>query len=235
MHLRTIALHTLGASLLAIGTQASASFAVLPDVTRYDTEASFTSAHPGVGFESFESVAGRLPGAGAVPVGGFTVTPQGGAQLGVQTSATTPQDGFGSSATHGSRYLFSYLANQPTGTLRFDFAAPTTAFGLNLTDIGEVAGEIQLQTDTSGQALPVVVRSFGSGNLLSNGSVLFIGLSQDVPFSSLTLTITGVDDAYGLDKVYVQSVPEPGEWALMLAGLVPLVGIARRRRQVALR
>lgn len=233
MQLRTAALAALSASLLAISAPAGASLSNGPTLTDYEDEAAFRSAHPGLGFESFESVAGRPRSGNAVTAGGLTVTPDGNALLGVQTGSLSPEDGFGSGATHGSRYLFSYLANQPTGTLRFDFTTPTRAFGLNLTDIGEVAGEIQLQTDTSGLLEPLVVRSFDSGNLLPNGSVLFIGLSQDIPFSSVTLTITGNDDAYGLDKVYVQSVPEPGEWAMMLAGLVPLAVMARRRRRSA--
>ena len=138
-------------------------------------------------------------------------------------------------ATHGSRYLFSWLPGQPSGTLRFDFQTPTLAFGLNLTDLGEVTGEVRLDTNNSGLPASTVVYTFGSSNLPGNGSVLFAGVSQDTPFSSVTLTITGVDEAYGVDKVYVQSVPEPGEWAMMLAGLVPLVGIARRRRTAAQR
>ena len=230
MYLRTAILTALGASLLALGTPASATFAIGPSV--YEDEASFTSANPGLGFESFELVAGRPRSGSAVVTGGFTVTPVGSALLGVQTSATAPEDGFGSGATHGNRYLFSYLANQPTGSLRFDFTTPTLSFGLNLTDIGEAAGEIQMQTDTSGSSEPLVVRGFGGNDLLPNGSVLFIGLTQDMPFTSVTLTITGNDEAYGLDKVYVQSVPEPGEWAMMLAGLVPLAVMARRRRTV---
>lgn len=227
MPFRPTALTTVATALLIAGSQAQA-FTFTPDATLYQDEASFTSANPGLGFESFESVAGRVRGSGSVTVGGLSVTPLGNALLGVQTGANAPETGFGSEATHGSRYLFSYLPGVATGTLQFSFATPTSAFGLNLIDVGEVTGEILLQTNNGGQSL--VARNFGSGNLLGSGSVLFVGLSQDLAFTSITLTVTGVDDAFGVDKVYVQSVPEPGEWAMLLAGLLPVAALARRRR-----
>jgi hypothetical protein len=235
MTLRTLSLSALTTGLLALATQASASMAIQPVLTFYTSEATFTSANPGLGFESFESVASRTRASTAVTVPGLSVTPLGTALLGVQTGPDAPEAGYGTGATHGSRYLFSWLPGQPSGTLRFDFQTPTLAFGLNLTDLGEVTGEIRLDTNNSGLPASTVVYTFGSSNLPGNGSVLFAGVSQDTPFSSDTLTITGVDEAYGVDKVYVQSVPEPGEWAMMLAGLVPLVGIARRRRTAAQR
>lgn len=228
MPFRSPALTALATALLLAGSQAQAVVAAIPDATLYQDETSFTGDNPGLGFQSFESVAGRVRGSGSVTVGGLSVTPLGGALLGVQTGPDSPETGFGSAATHGSHYLFSYQPNVATGTLQFSFTTPTSAFGLNLVDVGETTGEILLQTNNGGQSL--VARSFGSGNLLGSGSVLFVGLSQDIPFTSITLTVTGVDDAFGVDKVYVQSVPEPGEWALMLAGLLPVAALARRCR-----
>ena len=94
-------------------------------------------------------------------------TAMSGALLGVQTGPDSPETGFGSAATHGSHYLFSYQPNVATGTLQFSFATPTSAFGLNLIDVGEVTGEILLQTNNGGQSL--VARNFGSGNAHSFG------------------------------------------------------------------
>lgn len=231
MTLHALALTTFTAAMLAWGTQASASLTIPPEPLVHDDPATFAATHPGAALESFESVAGRVRSGSPVSTPGFTVTPLGTALLGVQTGTEAPETGFGTGPTDGTRYLFSWLPGLPTGSLRFDLSGPATAFGLQLTDLGETPGEIQLQTDSGAS---VTVHSFNAGNLLPNGSVLFAGLSQATPFQSVTLTITGVDEAYGIDLVAVQAVPEPGEWSLLLAGLGTLALALRRRRTAPL-
>ena len=52
------------------------------------------------------------------------------------------------------------------------------------------------------------------------------------PSTTLTFTATGTSDSLGtsLDNVILTAVPEPGELALMGAGLLMIAGLARRRQ-----
>jgi hypothetical protein len=202
----------------------------------YTDAGAFLAATGNPGFESFETIAARVRGSAAVVTAGFKVTPEGTAQLGVQTDPETPETGHGSGATEGTHYLFSYLPPEPgtgaqraPGTLRFDFHAPVTGFAVRLTDLGEAIGNVTVQTNVGPLNSPETVLSFPSA--LDNGTVSFFGITQTTAFTSLSLTVTGLDEAYGLDQVYIQSVPEPEGWALLAAGLIPVIAFARRRRQ----
>ena len=217
------------AVVLALSSFGASAIVAVSSFNFYTSEAAFTSATGLSAFESFEALAGSSRSANPVVVSGFTVVPVGLALLGVQVGAETPETGNGASATHGSNYLLSYLPNQPTGSLRFDFNTPVTAFGLHVIDAGEAAGDIIVQTNSGESSTPFAAFSFTNLTLQPNGNVLFLGFSQSTSFTSLTLTVNGVDDSYGLDKVYVQSVPEPGQWATLLAGLLSVFGVVRRR------
>jgi hypothetical protein len=199
----------------------------------YTSEGAFLAGAGPVAFESFEQVAARAlaTGAGAaVATSAFTVSPVGTATLGVQDGANSPGNGFGSAATDGTHYLLSYLPQQPTGTLRFVFSQPVTSFGLNVMDVGEIDGTVALATDVGDGAGGFTAFSFPPG--LNNGTVLFFGFTQSTPFSEVFLTINGVDEAYGVDKVYSSvagRVPEPGSLALALGALALMGGRLRRR------
>ena len=194
----------------------------------YTSEAAFLAATSNLAFESFESSAPQALGSGggsAVVTSAFTVTPQGPATLGVQDGPDSPGSGFGSVATDGTHYLFSYLPNQPTGTLRFDLSRPTTSFGLNLIDLGEADGTLSFVTDTGDAAGGITAFTFPPN--FNNGNVLFFGFTQTDAFTQVLLTVTGIDDAFGIDKVYM--VAEPGGLALLLAGLAAFAARSRRR------
>jgi hypothetical protein len=51
--------------------------------------------------------------------------------------------------------------------------------------------------------------------------------------TTLTFTAVGTNDSYGtsLDNVVLTAVPEPGEGALIVAGLLGIAGLARRRNR----
>jgi PEP-CTERM motif len=176
--------------------------------------------------ESFETTAPRLRSTDPLATPLFTLT-GGTTPIGVQSGINMPEEAFGAVPTNGLRFLSVYLPNQPQGTLVFDLTSPAKAFGFNITDVGETAGVITLRTDTGAYAAGITVATFSSN--LGNGNVQFYGLTQDQPFTRVFLTVTGLDDAYGLDKIYVTAVPEPGSVLLMALGVAALVRQARRR------
>lgn len=69
-----------------------------------------------------------------------------------------------------------------------------------------------------------------TGNVWKEYSFDFVASSAS---SKLTFAAGGVSNSFGgsLDKVSVTAVPEPASWATMVAGLLGLGVIARRRRR----
>jgi hypothetical protein len=191
----------------------------------FSSEAAFLLATGATSFESFESLAGAARSLAPIVAPLLTVTPID-APVGVQTGPASPENGFGAVATEGSHYLSVYLPNLPQGSLRITLAAPATAFGFNISDLGETAGTLTLQTNAGGFAGGLTLASYPA--LLGNGNVQFFGIQQDTPFTEILLTASGVDDAFGLDKLYVSAVPEPAHAALLLAGLGLLAGLRGR-------
>lgn len=198
----------------------------------YNNEAAFVSGTGSTTFESFETLPGssRTPGASVVaPLVSVTALT---APVGVNTGPSTPDDAFGAVATDGSHFLSVYAPGVSPGTLRFDFANPTNAFGLNLTDLFEAAGSLVLRTNVGEFSSGVTL--FNSTGGLANGNVLFFGLSQDVAFTQLFLTVQGgIDEAFGIDQVYVSSpaaIPEPSSALLLMAGLAAWGGLRSRQR-----
>lgn len=215
----------LPASLLTLGLIGLAGPAAAAVNGTYATEGSFAANAGAVVIEGFETVS---PVAlGLTPVVAPRLTVNGGSTpIGVIGS---PGGGFGAEATEGSRYLLVYAAGVQQGTIDFALGAGSHAFGFNITDVGETAGELRIRTDVGaysavgGVSLATFAGSLGSGN------VQYFGITQSQAFSHVYLTVTGVDEAYGIDKISVSAVPEPASALLMLAGLAG-VGVWRRRR-----
>ena len=193
----------------------------------FTTESAFAAAAGSTVMESFETLAGQARGLASVVAPLFTVSTSS-TPIGLQVAPDSPLPGFGAAATDGSHYLSAYLPNLPQGTIRFTLLAPTTAFGFNLLDANEAAGSVSLRTSAGAYANGVTLINSSGG--APNGNVLFVGITQATPFTTVDLTITGVDEAYGVDRVFLSAVPEPGQAALLLTGLTTLVCTARRRR-----
>lgn len=216
-----------GAAALCLAAHAQAA-----DQT-FSSEASFLATVPGLTMESFEALGGTLLGAAPVvtPLLSLSVSSPG---LAVQTGPNTPQPGFDTAASDGSHYVLVYAVGAAPGTLTLSFAQPVTAFGFTTSDIGDSAvraGALRLSTNTGTYASGVDVLNLP--NVMPSGATQFIGLSQSQPFTSVQLTFSGFDEAYGLDEIYLATaaVPEPESWALMAAGL----GLLAWRRTAARR
>lgn len=185
----------------------------------YASEGTFVAAAGAAVIEGFETTAPRLRSTAPIATSLFTLS-GGGTPIGVQSGLDNPEAAFGAVATDGVRFVSVYLPNQPQGTLVFDLLSPAKAFGFNITDVGETAGIVSLRTDTGAYAAGVTLATYPP--TFANGNVQFFGFTQDQPFSRVFLTVTGVDEAYGLDKIYVTAVPEPVSALLMLTGLAAL-------------
>jgi hypothetical protein len=192
----------------------------------FTSEASFVAAAGTTSIESFEALAGSGRSLAPIVTPGFTIT-SGGAPMGVQTAPDAPSSGFGGAATDGTNWVSVYLPNQPQGSITFTLASPALSFGLNLSDIAEASGTVVLTTNAGAFAGGVTLLSFPP--LVNGGTVAFVGLTQDTPFNNVTLTISGFDEAYGVDKVYAGAVPEPTPVLTLLAGLAAIAGLVKRR------
>lgn len=193
----------------------------------FTSEGAFIAAAGATSFESFEQLPTGERALSPITTPLFTISTVS-TPIGVlQTGVNSPVDGYGSTATDGIHYVSAYLPNVSQGTLTFTLAAPSKAFGLYLTDIGETDGQIILRTNTGAFSSDLIVGSHPP--LLPDGNVRFVGFTQDVAFTQVTLTVTGLDEAYGLDKVHVSAVPEPASVLLMGLGLAGVLASRRKR------
>lgn len=201
----------------------------------FNTENSFVIAAGSTVIESFETTASSARSGAAVAATLFTVAPllPSTALIGVNSAPDSPNPGYGAFATDGTRYFTVYAPGTSQGSLVFNLAAPTTVFGFNIIDYGEAAGGVlNIATNAGGYSTGVQLASYAFPTL-GNGNAQFFGITQTAAFTQVVLFASGIDDAYGLDKIYLSASPvsESGTAAMTLAGLASLAGlrIARRR------
>jgi hypothetical protein len=217
---------------LAAATATTALQAVAADAL-FTTQAGFVAATAGASTESFESLAGASRSLAPIVAPLFTLSTVA-TPIGLQVGFNTPDADFGAFATDGTHYVSVYRPNVAQGSITFTLLGPSTAFGLVLTDMGEVSGTVTLTTDSGAYAGGAVLLSFPP--TFASGATHFAGLTQDTPFSVVTLTVTGIDEAYGLDAVRVlAAVPEPASALTLLGGLAGLAGFAAWRRRMGAR
>lgn len=208
--------------------------AALPAITlasnlTFTSEAAFDAAAGATVLESFESLTAQVRATGTPVVTSLFTLSSPAAGLGVLNGPTSPQDGFGAFATDGVNYVSAYRPNEPLGTLTFDLTASALAFGLDLTDIEVTGSQIRISTDVGFFAGGVTLETVSANN--ANGSLRFFGITQDQAFSRVFLTITGNDEAAGLDSIKVAPAPVPlPAPALLLGSGLAALGLRRRRR-----
>jgi len=109
----------------------------------------------------------------------------------------------------------------------YTFDTPVNRFGLTLTDALDGGGFIALTTN-GGAIFPMALSGFQP-----SGSIRFLGLIADNPFTQLTLTVSGAD-GIGMDEVLysnaqVSQVPEPTSLLLLGMGAAGLLAKAFKR------
>jgi len=179
-------------------------------------DAFLAAAGAGITLESFEGLSDRGLSGAPIVAPELTVVPIGG----IADVRSTPLDGH--FPTDGTEYVSYGLTSAASGGLDFDLVQASTAFGLFITDFGDVSqGSLSLSTD---------VGEGNAGLLIAqnpppqpNGNLLFFGIIQNTPFSVVHLTLTTPNDGIGVDQIYMQSIPEPGMIPLLCAGASVLV------------
>lgn len=93
--------------------------------------------------------------------------------------------------------------------------------------ITSAADRIFAAVSNTNQVLEINYSGFAPGTLLASvGSLQEIGIVDQLT-GDVTPFVTGLSGVHGLDVI--AAVPEPSSYALMLAGLVTVVGVGRRR------
>jgi hypothetical protein len=141
-------------------------------------------------------------------------------------------DYFGTHATHGANFIEVEGGTQQSVT--FLFAAPVNAFGVTITDYGDISPGAMTFTANNG--------AFGvaAAGARPNANEQFFGLISPSPdlFGSVTLktAIGPFGDAFSVDGVYFtpppSSVPEPATLTMLAYGgaCLAITAVRRRRR-----
>lgn len=168
--------------------------------------------------------------AGSTVITGWTVVTDTTAWIG-------PTNPFGLSASDGSYFLdlTNYQAGAPFAGLRQTIATtPGSTYRLSF-DLGGSTfwgRPDSLSASAAGASATFTTPSSGTNNDWYHESMLFVatGASTAVTLQGLTgINYIGLDNV-SVEFVSAAPVPEPGNWALLAAGLAPLLLIARRRR-----
>ncbi|PZQ57293.1 MAG: hypothetical protein DI570_20045 [Phenylobacterium zucineum] len=120
---------------------------------------------------------------------------------------------------------------QAGDTLTLTFSSAISAFALDINTFASADGAYSVLLNTGDTAFSIFETFPGTG------TGQFIGFVSDTGFTSLTLsTVSGfaytVDTLiYGEARDVTGGIPEPGTWALMLAGFGAVGASLRRRRQ----
>ena len=135
----------------------------------------------------------------------------------------------GPHSTDGSNFIrANTTSNSASTTVTFFFDTPITAFGINITDFGDVNfGGGLLFTNDAGDSYTVASGTSTSGN------ELFFGLTNDTSsFQSVTFFNENLVDGTGYDEIYSSSVPIPPALVLFGSGLAGVIGLRKKRRSL---
>jgi hypothetical protein len=93
-----------------------------------------------------------------------------------------------------------------------DFDVPVTAFGISIVDFGTTTAPSTLVFDDGTGSRRYTVAT----GPLANGTELFFGVVDRVPFRHAVLTSTSIDDSIFFDRVLYNRVPDAGSTLLLL-------------------
>ncbi|MBK7665157.1 MAG: DUF642 domain-containing protein [Sterolibacteriaceae bacterium] len=191
---------------------------------------------------SFESVAGVVPAngfltlaAGSTALTGWTI----GAVVPGASSIDVVDKGYFVPPA-GGNYVVDLVGTPGAGSISQSLALPTGQYHLNFDYAGnfESGDPFKAAYVQTGNSYSVIVDFGTPGSLAPGGtpawkhaSFLFDAIVPPPTTLAFTNIAGGQFSGVLLDNVNVTAVPEPESYALMLAGLAMMGGIARRRLQ----
>ena len=197
-------------------------------------EAAFLAAAGGFGAVATETFESQAPGyySPVAVVGGslaFVAPNFGSGYSGISnTQIDGPGTGvFGFNVTAGGDQWFGFPSFTPDGIATFTFFGPTNSFGFYSTGV-----------QTAFTAAVKVVQNDGNQLIFDlpvniSGGASYFGITDTVGFTSVSIintSVTGQSDAWGIDNISYNVVPEPATWAMLITGF-GLVGLSARRRR----